>query len=90
MLHRDDIGMQHHENRVTVTRETEQRKPIIETINLDMINHFPYTDIKSLVNIATCLKASEGIANYILQLTDIDKEEVNTYGERCNLNALNL
>ena len=40
MLNTDDIGMQHHEeNRATVTRETEQRKPIIETINVDMINH---------------------------------------------------
>ena len=90
MLHTDDIGMQHNENRVTVTRETEQRKPIIETINVDLINHFPKPDSKSLGNIATCLKASEGIANYIPQLTEIDKEEAKNYVERCNSNTLNL
>ena len=51
---------------------------------------FPYTDSKSLTNVATCLKASEGIANDILQLTEIGKEKVKNCVESGKLNTLNL
>ena len=87
MLHTVDIDMQHHEdNRATVNRESEQRKGIIETINDDMINPFTYTDSKSLINISTGLKASDGIATDLLQLTDIGKEAVKKYVQSGKLN----
>ena len=91
MLHTDDIDMQYHEdNRATVTRETEQQKGIIKTIYIDMINPFTYTDSKSLINISTGLKASDGIATDLLQLTDIGKEAVKKYVESGKNNKLNL
>ena len=91
MLHKDEIDMQHQEdNRATVTRETEQQKGIIETINVGMINPFTYTDSKSPINISTGLKASDGIATNLLQLTDIGKEAVKKYVESGKLNKLNL
>ena len=42
------------------------------------------------MNLATSLKASEGIANDILQLTEIDKEKVKNCVESGKLNTLNL
>ena len=91
MLHTDNIDMQHHEdNRATVTRETEQRKGIIKTINVDMINPFTYIDSKSLINISAGLKASNGIATDLLQLTGIGKEAVKKYVESGKLSKLNL
>ena len=53
MLHMDEVETHHHEdNRATVSRETEQRKVITETVNVGMINRFANFDTKALVNIA--------------------------------------
>ena len=59
-------------------------------VNVDMINPLTYTDSMSLINISTGLKASDGIATNLLQLTDIDKEAAKKYVESGKLNKLNL
>ena len=71
MLHMDEVKTHHHEdNRTTVSRETEQRKVIIETVNVEMINLFTNSDTKAIVNIASGLKASEEITDDLLQLNE--------------------
>ena len=44
----------------------------------------------SLINISPGLKASDGIATDLLQLTDIGKEAVKKFAESGKLNKLNL
>ena len=62
----------------------------MEMVNVDMINHFTYTDSKSSIKISTGLKASDDIAIDLLQLTGIGKETVKKYVESSKINKLNL
>ena len=87
----DEVETHHHEdNRTTVSRETEQRKVIIETVNVEMINLFTYSDTKALVNIASGLKASEEITDDLLQLNEKGENALRNYVETGKLTKLNL
>ena len=91
MLHMDEVETHHHEdNRATVSRETEQRKVIIETVNVGMINPFTYSDTKALVNIAGGLKANKEITDDLLQLNEKGENALRIYVETGKLTKLNL